>query len=81
LCFEQVAQCVVVTLIGTREPVEDEDVPLPRSVTVEWVEGLGDSAAHGIPTLRFGSRQRDAEQPQSPRSVLKTKDFIPNGPG
>jgi predicted DNA-binding protein with PD1-like motif len=30
-----------VTLIGTREPVEDEDVPLPRSVTVEWVEGLG----------------------------------------
>ncbi len=30
-----------VTLIGTREPVADEDVPLPRSVTVEWVEGLG----------------------------------------
>jgi predicted DNA-binding protein with PD1-like motif len=30
-----------VTLIGTREPVPDEDVPLPRSVTVEWAEGLG----------------------------------------
>jgi predicted DNA-binding protein with PD1-like motif len=30
-----------VTLIGTREPVEDEDAPLPRSTTVEWVEGLG----------------------------------------
>jgi predicted DNA-binding protein with PD1-like motif len=30
-----------VTLIGTREPVEDEDVPMPRSTTVEWVEGLG----------------------------------------
>jgi predicted DNA-binding protein with PD1-like motif len=30
-----------VTLIGTREPVEDEDAPLPQSTTVEWVEGLG----------------------------------------
>lgn len=30
-----------VTLIGTHEPVQDEDAPLPRSVTVEWVEGTG----------------------------------------
>jgi predicted DNA-binding protein with PD1-like motif len=30
-----------VTLIGTHEPVADEDAPLPRSVTVEWVEGIG----------------------------------------
>jgi predicted DNA-binding protein with PD1-like motif len=30
-----------VTLIGTREPVEDEDAPMPQSTTVEWVEGLG----------------------------------------
>jgi predicted DNA-binding protein with PD1-like motif len=30
-----------VSLIGTQEPVEDEDAPLPRSTTVEWVEGLG----------------------------------------
>jgi predicted DNA-binding protein with PD1-like motif len=30
-----------VTLIGTHEPVEDEDAPMPRSTTVEWVEGLG----------------------------------------
>jgi predicted DNA-binding protein with PD1-like motif len=30
-----------VDLIGTREPVADEDAPLPRSQTVEWVEGLG----------------------------------------
>ena len=30
-----------VALIGTREPVADENSPLPRSETVEWVEGLG----------------------------------------
>lgn len=30
-----------VTLIGTSEPVEDEDVPMAQSTTVEWVEGLG----------------------------------------
>jgi predicted DNA-binding protein with PD1-like motif len=30
-----------VTLIGTHEPVADEDMPLPKSVTVEWVEGTG----------------------------------------
>lgn len=30
-----------VALIGTQEPVADEDAPLPRSETVEWVEGLG----------------------------------------
>lgn len=30
-----------VTLIGTTEPVADEDAPLPLSETVEWVEGLG----------------------------------------
>ena len=30
-----------VTLIGTREPVEDEDAPMPQSTTVEWVEGVG----------------------------------------
>lgn len=30
-----------VTLIGTHEPVPDEDVPLPRSTVVEWVEGFG----------------------------------------
>jgi predicted DNA-binding protein with PD1-like motif len=30
-----------VTLIGTHEPVADEDLPLPKSVTVEWVEGTG----------------------------------------
>src|ERR1700750_1332288 len=30
-----------VTLIGTHEPVADEDRPLPQSVTVEWVEATG----------------------------------------
>lgn len=30
-----------VALIGTRDPVADEDAPLPKSETVEWVEGLG----------------------------------------
>jgi predicted DNA-binding protein with PD1-like motif len=30
-----------VTLIGTTEPVPDEDVPLPLSTVVEWVEGFG----------------------------------------
>lgn len=34
-----------VTLIGTREPVADEDAPLPLSETVEWVEGLGAGTA------------------------------------
>lgn len=46
-----------VTLIGTREPVEDEDVPLPRSVTVEWVEGLGAATvapgADGVQTVHL----------------------------
>jgi predicted DNA-binding protein with PD1-like motif len=30
-----------VALIATREPVADEDAPLTKSETVEWVEGLG----------------------------------------
>jgi predicted DNA-binding protein with PD1-like motif len=30
-----------VVLIGTHEPVDDPDAPLPASVTVSWVEGTG----------------------------------------
>jgi predicted DNA-binding protein with PD1-like motif len=46
-----------VTLIGTREPVADEDAPLPLSETVEWVEGLGAGTvapdAAGTPTVHL----------------------------
>jgi predicted DNA-binding protein with PD1-like motif len=46
-----------VTLIATREPVADEDVPLPESETVQWVEGLGAAtvapAADGAPAVHL----------------------------
>ena len=46
-----------VTLIGTNEPVPDEDVPLPRSTVVEWVEGFGTATVFpgpdGAPTVHL----------------------------
>jgi predicted DNA-binding protein with PD1-like motif len=46
-----------VALIGTREPVEDEDAPMPQSTTIEWAEGLGTATvapgADGVPVVHL----------------------------
>jgi len=46
-----------VTLIGTNEPVPDEEVPLPQSVVIEWVEGFGTATVFpgpdGTPTVHL----------------------------
>lgn len=46
-----------VTLIGTEEPVEDAEAPLPKSVEVVWAEGIGSATVApngaGEPTVHL----------------------------
>lgn len=46
-----------VTLIGTREPVPDPDVPMPQKTTVEWSEGIGTATVFpdetGVPIVHL----------------------------